>query len=300
MHADFGLNSCCGDAALMAQRLRHEADALALREPLLAQMCRSTIGVDTDMPVLADMLARVLSRRLSGPDIAASVLEELCRHVYSFAQALPEWAALDIGAVLRRDPATESALSVLLYQKGYQAIQLHRLTHVLWQEGRKDLALYLQSLGSRLLGVDIHPACRIGHGLMFDHATGIVIGETTVIGNGVSIMQGVTLGGTGKIKGDRHPKIGDGVLIGAGAVLLGSIVVGAHARVGAGSVVLTDVAPHTTVVGVPAQPVGVAPLTPAAEQMDQALCTDPPAKSGLHRQEQQGKKQGKKQSSRQQ
>ncbi|MFJ9453143.1 serine O-acetyltransferase [Herbaspirillum sp. NPDC101397] len=271
MNADFRPRPYGGDAASMAPRLWHEADALALREPLLAQMCRSAVGDDAGMATLADILARVLARRLSGPDIATSALEELFRHVYSVAQALPEWAALDIEAVLRRDPATESALSVVLYQKGFQAIQLHRVTHVLWEEGRKDLALYLQSLGSRVLGVDIHPACHIGHGVMFDHATGIVIGETTVIGNGVSVMQGVTLGGTGKMKGDRHPKIGEGVLIGAGAVLLGNITVGAHAKVGAGSVVLIDVAPQTTVAGVPAQEVSAATLKQPAEEMDQSL-----------------------------
>ena len=271
MNADFRPRPPGGAAAQLAQRLRHEADALAVREPLLAQMCRSVVGDDADMATLADILARLLPRRLAGPDIATSAFEALFNHVYSVAQALPEWAALDIEAVLRRDPATESALSVVLYQKGFQAIQLHRVTHVLWEEGRKDLALYLQSLGSRVLGVDIHPACNIGHGVMFDHATGIVIGETTVIGNGVSVMQGVTLGGTGKMKGDRHPKIGEGVLIGAGAVLLGNIAVGAHARVGAGSVVLADVAPQTTVAGVPAQPVGAATLKQPAEEMDQSL-----------------------------
>ena len=271
MNADFRPRPNGGDAASMAPRLWNEADALALREPLLAQMCRSAVGDAAEMATLADILARVLARRLSGPDIATSALEELFRHVYSVTQALSEWAALDIEAVMRRDPATESALSVVLYQKGFQAIQLHRVTHVLWEEGRKDLALYLQSLGSRVLGVDIHPACSIGHGVMFDHASGIVIGETTVIGNGVSIMQGVTLGGTGKTKGDRHPKIGEGVLIGAGAVLLGNIIVGAHAKVGAGSVVLIDVAPQTTVAGVPAQAVGAATLKQPAEEMDQSL-----------------------------
>jgi serine O-acetyltransferase len=281
MNADLRLWQHGGDVALMGLRLRREADALAMREPLLARMCRSVVveqgnrADDAGVCVLADVLARVLTRRLAGPDIAGSAFEELFRHVHSVAQALPEAAALDIDAVLRRDPATESALSVVLYQKGFQAIQLHRVAHVLWEEGRCDLALYLQSMGSRVLGVDIHPACRIGHGVMFDHATGIVIGETCVIGNGVSIMQGVTLGGTGKMKGDRHPKIGAGVLIGAGAVLLGNIVVGADAKVGAGSVVLADVAAQTTVAGVPAQPVGRASLQPA-EEMDQSLSAGSP------------------------
>jgi len=129
-------------------------------------------------------------------------------------------ASAVILAVLRRDPATESALSVVLYQKGFQAIQAHRMAHVLWQEGRRELALYLQSLSSRMLNVDIHPACRIAHSIMFGHATGIVVRETCDIGNCVSMMQGVTLGGTGKSKGDRHPKVGHGVMIGAGSVLL--------------------------------------------------------------------------------
>jgi serine O-acetyltransferase len=241
----------------MARRLMREADEVSLREPLLAQMCRNLVrGHHAELPTLSQILARVLSARFSSHDIVDVVFEELIDYAHAVTGAISDWAALDIDAVLRLDPASESALSVVLYQKGFQSIQLHRVAHVLWDEGRKDLALYLQSLCSRVLGVDIHPASRFGHGLMFDHATGIVIGETCIIGNGVSLMQGVTLGGTGKSKGDRHPKLGDGVLVGAGAILLGNICVGRGAKVGAGSVVLVDVEAYTTVAGVPSQVVG--------------------------------------------
>src|SRR6185312_15972227 len=164
----------------------------------------------------------------------------------------------DLAATLERDPACHRAIEPLLYFKGYQAIQTHRFAHALWQLGRKDFALYLQSRASQVFQVDINPQARIGRGIMLDHGTGTVVGETAVVGDNVSIMQGVTLGGTGKSDQDRHPKIANGVLIGAGAIVLGNIRVGECARVAAGSVVVKEVPPHVTVAGVPARIVGEA------------------------------------------
>ncbi|HEX4297787.1 MAG TPA: serine O-acetyltransferase, partial [Devosia sp.] len=170
---------------------------------------------------------------------------------------------------LERDPATHRAIVPFLYFKGFQAIQTHRFAHALWAAGRRDFALYLQSRSSQVFQVDINPAARIGKGLMLDHATGFVVGETAVIGDNCSILQGVTLGGTGKADEDRHPKIGNGVLIGAGATVLGNIRVGDCARIGAGSVVVRDVPPRVTVVGVPARIVGEAGAPQPASAMDQ-------------------------------
>jgi serine O-acetyltransferase len=172
-------------------------------------------------------------------------------------------------AVFERDPAIDTMLTVLLNLKGYLAIQSHRLAHCLWKDGRKELAMFIQSRNSEVFSVDIHPASCIGKGVMFDHATGIVVGETAVIGDNVSIMQQVTLGGTGNETGDRHPKIASGVLIGTGATILGNVKIGQGAKVGAGSVVLTDVAPHTTVAGVPSKVVGRPDCDNPAQSMQQ-------------------------------
>lgn len=162
----------------------------------------------------------------------------------------------DIQAVNERDSACCSLVTPLLYFKGFHALQAYRIAHWLWRQGRKPLALFLQNRISSVFAVDIHPAARIGKGIMFDHATGIVIGETAVVEDNVSIMQSVTLGGTGKEAGDRHPKVRKGVLISAGAKILGNIEVGECAKVGAGSVVLKDVPPRSTVAGVPARIIG--------------------------------------------
>jgi serine O-acetyltransferase len=167
-----------------------------------------------------------------------------------------ESAMMDILAVQERDPAVEDYSIPLLYLKGFHALQIHRVAHWLWKQKRIPLALYLQNRSSVIFGVDVHPAATIGKGIMFDHATGVVVGETAVIEDNVSILQGVTLGGTGKQSGDRHPKIRQGVMIGAGAKVLGNIEIGVGAKVGAGSVVLESVPAHTTVAGVPAKIVG--------------------------------------------
>jgi serine O-acetyltransferase len=180
--------------------------------------------------------------------------------------------ALKLGpmpAPVERDPAAHRVIVPFLYFKGYQAIQTHRFAHVLWKNGRKDFALYLQSRSSQVFQVDINPAARIGKGIMLDHATGFVVGETAVIGDNCSILQGVTLGGTGKADQDRHPKIGNEVLIGAHSVVLGNIKVGDCARIGAGSVVVKEVPPGVTVAGVPARIIGAAGDAHPASIMDQ-------------------------------
>ena len=199
---------------------------------------------------------------------------KLFEHALEHSATIIQNAASDIRAVYERDAATSSYLPVILYLKGYQSIQVHRLAHFLWTNERRDLALFIQSRNSEVFGVDIHPACVIGKGIMFDHATGIVIGETCVIEDDVSIMQSVTLGGTGNEQGDRHPKIRTGVLVAAGAKVLGNIEVGRCAKVGAGSVVLDDVPPNSTVVGVPARVVGKSGKETPAQTMDQSILSD--------------------------
>jgi len=250
----------------LAARLLPQAEALAQAEPLLGPFLRRLAG---PTPSLAGWLARLLGTRLADADISAARLAKLFLSQYHLHPQLLPLAAGDVAAALRRDPASRDELDVVLHQKGFQAVLLQRLAHTLWQEGREALARQLQSAAARVFGVDIHPACRLGRELMLDHATGIVIGQTASVGDGVSIMQGVTLGGTGKHGGDRHPKIGAGVLIGASAVLLGNIRIGAQARIGAGSVVLRDVPAGATAVGVPARIIpGPPPACPPSEDME--------------------------------
>ncbi|OHV12925.1 serine O-acetyltransferase EpsC [Kushneria phosphatilytica] len=234
-------------------RLREEARATMNREPLLRAFITARITAHDD---LAGCLTAILSRRLADDDLPREALESLFAQCHAQDETLADMAASDILSVLERDAAAEDALSVVLYQKGFQALQSHRLAHHLHGLGRTEMAMMLQSRSAEVFGVDIHPRCPIGESVMFDHATGIVIGETASIGDNVSILQGVTLGGTGKVGGQRHPQVRSGVLIGAGAIVLGNIEIGWGAQIGAGSVVLDAVEPHTTVVGVPARPVG--------------------------------------------
>jgi serine O-acetyltransferase len=251
--------------------LKSEAQELIDREPLLASYVYACVLNHKD---LSSALSYLLAHKLANYVMSAVSIRELVDAAFREAPDIVECAAVDIKAVYDRDAATNSFLPVILYLKGYQSIQVHRVAHFLWKTGRKDLALYLQSRNSEVFGVDIHPACVMGKGIMFDHATGIVIGETTVIEDNVSIMQSVTLGGTGNEQGDRHPKIRSGVLIAAGAKVLGNIEIGRGAKIGAGSVVLRDVPPHTTVVGVPAHRVGKPGDDNPAHTMDQLVDTD--------------------------
>jgi serine O-acetyltransferase len=250
------------------QRLRDEAQVALEREPALGGFLHATV---LDQLRLEDAVVQRVADRLGNGSVTATMI----RH--AFGEAIVEDPGIgqafrsDIVAVFDRDPACERYLDPVLYFKGFHAIQTHRLAHWLWGRGRRDYAFYLQSRSSEIFQVDINPAARIGRGLFFDHATGIVVGETAVIEDDVSILQGVTLGGTGKESGDRHPKIRRGVLIGAGAKILGNIEVGSCSRVAAGSVVLKPVPPCTTVAGVPAKVIGEAGCADPARSMQQTF-----------------------------
>jgi serine O-acetyltransferase len=249
-------------------RIRREADEVVRREPELASFIYASI---LHHDTLEAAVVRRVAERLDHADVSG----ELIRQAYT--DALQDDAEIgaafraDIAATIDRDPASDRYLDPVLYFKGFHAIQTHRLAHWLWEKGRKDFALYLQSRSSAVFQTDINPNARIGRGIFLDHATGLVVGQTAVIDDDVSMLQDVTLGGTGKQDGDRHPKIRRGVLIGAGAKILGNIEVGACARIAAGSVVLKSVPPNTTVAGVPARVVGEAGCAEPARAMDQML-----------------------------
>lgn len=249
-------------------KLRAEAEAVRNAEPSLAGVVLATI---LQQPSLEAAVAHRIAERLHHADLPATLI----RHAFAeFAEANPAYRDVlraDIGAVIDRDPACDRVIEPVMYFKGFQAIQTHRLAHWLWRNGRRDFALYLQSLASAVFQTDIHPAAPFGKGIFFDHATGIVIGETAALEDNVSILQGVTLGGTGKEDGDRHPKVRHGVLIGAGASILGNIEIGHCARIAAGSVVLKAVPPCTTVAGVPAKVIGEAGCAEPARAMDQLI-----------------------------
>ncbi len=204
----------------------------------------------------AEAITHRLARKLADEEIDAIALTGLIADAFEDDPAIAEAAAADLRAIQDRDPACPDLLTPFLYFKGYQALQAYRISHWLWRQGRRHAAHHLQSRMSEVFAADIHPAARLGSGIMVDHGTGLVIGETAVVEDDVSMLQEVTLGGTGKQTGNRHPTIRRGVLIGAGAKILGDIEVGEGAKIGAGSIVLDCVAPFTTVVGVPARPVG--------------------------------------------
>jgi serine O-acetyltransferase len=212
-----------------------------------------------------------LAQRLNHSDVDAGVINSLFQAVLTAEPEIGNTFRADLAAVFDRDPACGRYLEPLLYFKGFHALVTHRFAHALWKSNRRDFALYLQSQSSRIFGIDIHPAAKFGAGIMIDHGTGIVIGETATVGDNVSILQNVTLGGNGKETGDRHPKIGNNVLLAAGAKVLGNIRVGNCSRVAAGSVVLAEVPDNTTVAGVPARVVGPAGCPEPARTMDQRL-----------------------------
>lgn len=252
---------------MLWSRIVSEARAVSTQDDFLAPILSASI---MEKESLTDAIAGRLSDLLFAPHSAASLLSAL-RSLSSSNPDILAGAGFDIAAVLERDPATAKALHVLLHGKGFLAIQTHRFAHTLWNLGRREFALHLKACGSRVFQVDIHPAAKLGVGLFFDHATGIVVGETSVIEDDVSILQNVTLGGTGKETGERHPKIRSGVLLGAGALVLGNIEVGANARVGAGSVVLKPVKPRSTVAGVPARMVREDQSYEPSRTMDQVF-----------------------------
>ncbi len=249
-------------------RVRQEADRIIEAEPTLASFLLSTI---LNQRSLDAAIAHRVAARLGHPVVPAELIAQTFDEALAADAALSEGFRADVAAVVDRDPACTRFVEPVLYFKGFHALQTHRLAHWLWSHGRTDLALYLQSRSSEVFQTDIHPAARIGRGVFLDHATGLVVGSTAVIGDNVSLLQDVTLGGTGKEKGDRHPKIRSGVLIGAGAKILGNIEVGECARVAAGSVVLASVPRSTTVAGVPARVVGEAGCAEPARAMDQLL-----------------------------
>jgi serine O-acetyltransferase len=248
--------------------VREEAVGAVEHDRVMAEAIRDTVLQHSNF---ADALAHRLARKLSDYAISIETLEGIICEALSSDTGIEEAALADLTAVRDRDPACPDLLTPFLFFKGYHAIQAYRFGHWLWQRGRRHLALHLQSRSAEIFAVDIHPAARLGQGILLDHGTGIVVGETSVIDDDVSILQSVTLGGTGKQCGDRHPKIRRGVLIGAGAKILGNITVGEGAKVGAGSIVLESVHPYTTVVGNPARPVGVRHTTMPALTMDQTL-----------------------------
>jgi serine O-acetyltransferase len=253
------------------QRICEETRVQAAAEPVLASYLHATI---LNHAKLEHALSFHLANQLDSPAASAMLLREVMEEAFRDDSCLRKTVRADLLAVLERDSACHELYIPFLYFKGFQALQTHRVAHWLWNRGRHSLALFFQNRMSSEFGVDIHPAARLGHGLMLDHATGLVIGETAVVGNNVSILQSVTLGGTGKEDGDRHPKIGNGVLISAGAKILGNIRVGDGAKVGAGSVVLEEVPPHTTVAGVPAKIVGRPSTEAPALEMDHDFCGD--------------------------
>ncbi|MEM6761843.1 MAG: serine O-acetyltransferase [Pseudomonadota bacterium] len=250
------------------ERVRADAEKIAQTEPMLASLIHAAV---LEHPSLENALAERIAGRLAGPSLQATHIRSAFADAISADPALAEIFRVDLVAVLDRDPACERLIEPFLYFKGFHALTTHRIAHSLWSRGRRDFGLMLQSRSSAAFQVDIHPAVPVGRGIFMDHATSIVIGATARIGDDVSMLQGVTLGGTGKEKGDRHPKIGSGVLIGAGAKVLGNFEIGSCSRVAAGSVVLSEVPPNVTVEGVPARIVGEAGCPEPSRSMDQIL-----------------------------
>ena len=259
-----------GNTDPIFSRIRVEAEAAVRHEPEMAAFLLTTVlnHATLESAIVHRVAARLDHRELPGDLIQQTYLDLIARDA-TFGEAF----RADLMAVVDRDPACSRLMEPLLHFKGFHAIQTHRLAHALWKAGRKDLALYLQSRSSEVFQTDIHPAARFGKGIFLDHATGLVVGATAVIDDEVSMLHGVTLGGTGKETGDRHPKIRRGVLIGAGAKIIGNLEVGHCARVAAGSVVLASVPHNKTVAGVPARVVGAAGCAEPSRSMDQILAS---------------------------
>lgn len=249
-------------------RLRREAEKAAAKEPMLAPLFFDSILTQSSFE--AAIFHRIASR-LGNEVIRPSIIADVFLEAASLDPEIGLGVRADIGAVVERDPACERFIEPFLYFKGFHAIQTHRLAHWLWTNDQRDFALYLQSRSSDVFQTDIHPAARIGRGIFLDHATGLVVGGTAVVEDDVSILQNVTLGGTGKEAGDRHPKVRRGAMIGAGAKILGNIEIGTCARIAAGSVVLRPVSANTTVAGIPARVVGTGNRQEPAHTMDQIL-----------------------------
>lgn len=250
------------------QEIRADVESEARREPLLAGFLRAAI---LDHDGLGQALAFQLAEKLASPRLGAAPLRELITDALADDPEIAAAIRADLLAIRKRDPACTGHCEPLLYFKGFHAVEAYRISHWLWRNDRKALALHLQNRISEVFAMDIHPGARLGSGIFIDHGTGVVIGETAVIADDVSMLHGVTLGGTGKESGDRHPKIGPGVMISAGAAIFGNITIGEGAKIGGGSVVLEDVPPHRTAVGVPARIVGRPASDQPALEMDQTL-----------------------------
>jgi serine O-acetyltransferase len=248
--------------------LRNEAQHAATAEGSLASMLSATILAHDD---LGRALSYQLARKLGDQELRAMSAREVAEAAFAGDPSILIKAEADLRAVFERDPACKGYLQPFLFFKGFQALQTYRVAHWLWSQGRETLAFYLQSRSSELFQVDIHPAAQIGSGVFLDHGTGITVGETAVIGDDVSMLHGVTLGGTSSEGGDRHPKIGRGVLLGAGAKVIGNIAIGDYAKIAAGSVVLKPVPAGCTAAGVPARLVNCPSCAEPAKSMDQTL-----------------------------
>ncbi len=248
-----------------------DARAIAEKEPALSSFVYGTVLNHSSFEAA---LSFRVAERLDHNDLSADLIRQTFEEMLGAHPEIGAAARADLAATLERDPACARAIEPFLYFKGFHALQTHRFAHALFNDGRRDFALYLQSRSSQVFQVDINPAVPMGKGIMIDHGTGVVIGETAVVGDHVSILQNVTLGGTGKAHGDRHPKVGTGVMIGAGAKILGNIRIGDCARIAAGSVVLKEVPPRTTVAGVPAKIIGEAGCAQPSLVMDQMVLSD--------------------------
>lgn len=250
------------------RRLKSEAAEAAEAEPTLGSLLHAVVLAHKNF---AGALSFQLARKLGDAEVGPMAWREVCERAYAADPSIVNAAEADLAAVLERDPAAKQALQPFLFFKGFQALQAYRVGHYLWKAGRHTLAFHLQSRVSELFQVDVHPAAHIGKGIFFDHGTGIVIGETATVGDDVSMLHAVTLGGTGAQRGDRHPKIGKGVLLGAGAKVLGNIQIGDYAKVASGSVVLKPVPAGCTAAGVPARIVNCPSCEDPARTMDHTL-----------------------------
>lgn len=267
------MRPCCPNFSTKVWKsIQEVAQSATANEPKIYSMLDDIVLSRTS---LGNAVAVRLARRLSRRDMGRDELEPLFRTLFKQNPLIVESMAADLLAIVERDAACHNALEPLLFFKGFHALATYRIAHQLWLEGRYLLALFFQSVGSEVFGVDIHPAAQIGCGILLDHGTGFVVGETAIIENDVSMLHEVTLGGTGKEKGGaRHPIVRSGVLIGAGAKVLGRVEIGECAKIAASSVVLDDVRPHTTVAGVPAVEVGSSGSDSPAMCMQQRLCDE--------------------------
>jgi serine O-acetyltransferase len=248
--------------------LRNEAERATAEEPALGSLLNSVILTHR---TLAGALSYQIARKLGDQELRAMTVREVVEQAYESDPGMVEAAEADLRATFERDPACKGYVQPFLFFKGFLAVQAHRVGHWLVEDGRETLAFYLQSRVSELFQVDINPRARLGQGLFLDHGTGIVIGETAVVGDDVSMLHGVTLGGTGAQRGDRHPKVGKGVLLGAGAKVLGNIEIGDYAKIASGSVVLRPVPSGCTAAGVPARLVNCPTCDEPARTMDHTL-----------------------------